>query len=165
MIEAKNTHLSKTKLRIGLSWYHGRVNDGNQFSMYLEELLPMLKLEGIEWVNLQFGDWHKEVESLKAKHGITITHFEDCSAAGDFEHYGALISNLDLVISASNAALMLASRLGTKSWMFLPSLSQSKTPENFKDSLSLKDSRNFYKDSDKDWSGVVQQFCNELKLL
>lgn len=157
--------LSRKRLRIGISWFHGRRNDGNAFSMSLEELLPLLQIEGIEWVNLQFGEYQKEIDSLKGKHGIAITHFDDCSAAGDFEHYGALIANLDLVISASNAALMLASRLGVKSWMFLPIFNKSKEPENFKDTLSLKNTRVFFKDQDKDWSGVVQQFCDEIYLL
>lgn len=164
LTESINNHLSKKRLRVGISWFHGRINDGNAFSMYLEELLPMLKIEGIEWVNLQFGDWQKEVESMQEKHGITITHIEECSAAGDFNHYGALIANLDLVISAGNAALMLASRLGVKSWMFVPSSTKSKEPENFKDSLSLKSMRYFRKGQDKDWSGIVRQFCDEIKL-
>ncbi len=165
LIAAKKSRFSKKRLRIGVSWFHGRINDGNKFSMYLEELLPLLKVEGIEWVNLQFGDWQKEVESLKAKHGISISHFEDCSAAGDFEHYGALIANLDLVISASNAALMFASRLGVKSWMFSPGSCQSKEPENFKDSHFIKNSRDFFQGQHKNWGGVVQQFCDEIKLL
>lgn len=165
LIAEKKQKLSKKRLRIGLSWFHGRINDGNQFSMYLEELLPLLKTEGIEWVNLQFGEWQKEVKSLEAKHGIEITHLEDCVAAGDFEHYGALIANLDLVISASNAALMLASRLGVKSWMFLPNSSQSSEPESYQDSHWTKNCRLFYKNKDKDWSGVVRQFCDDIELL
>ena len=165
LIKAKNNQLSQKKLRIGISWFHGRVNDGNQFSMYLEELLPMLQIEGIEWVNLQFGEYQKEITNMQEKHGISITHLEDSSAAGDFEHYGALISNLDLVISASNAALMLASRLGVKTWMFLPHLISLKEADNFTDSLSIKDTRHFYKNQDQDWSGIVRQFCDEIKLL
>lgn len=163
--ESIAARLSKKRLRIGISWFHGRVNDGNQFSMSLEELLPLLQIEDIEWVNLQFGEYQKEIDSFKGKHGIAITHFDDCSAAGDFEHYGALIANLDLVISASNAALMLASRLGVKSWMFLPSLSQSNEPENYNDSHWTKNCRHFYKNQDKDWHSVVQQFCDAIKLL
>ena len=163
--QAKSERLSNKRLRVGLSWFHGRINDGNVNSMYLEELLPLLKNEDIEWVNLQFGDYQKEIVSMQNKHGINITHLEDCSAAGDFENYGALIANLDLVISASNAALMFASRLGVKSWMFLPSPNKSKTPEKTQDSLAIKKTRTFLCGPDKDWSGVVQQFCDGIKLL
>jgi len=163
--QVKASCLSNKKLKVGISWFHGRVNDGNANSMYLEELLPLLKMDNIEWVNLQFGDWKPEVDALQQKHGIQITHLDDCCASGDFEHYGALISSLDLVIAASNAALMLASRLGVKSWVFLPSPNKSKTAEKMQDSLAIKKTRTFFCGPDKDWSGVVQQFCDGIKSL
>lgn len=165
VIAKTNEPLSKKKVRIGLSWFHGRVNDGNEYSMYIEELLPMLKIEGIEWVNLQFGEWQKEVEEINEKHGISIVHLDECSAAGDFNQYGSLIANLDLVISASNAALMLASRLGVKTWMFLPGKQQGIKSNRNQDSLSVKNARVFYKEGESSWEGVIKRFCNELKVL
>ena len=164
LIAEKNSRLSKKKLKIGISWFHGRVNDGNKNSMTLEELLPLLKIEDVEWVNLQFGDWKKEAANLQNKHNIKITHFEDCSAASNFDHYGALISNLDLVIAASNAAFTYAARLGIKSWMFLPTVYAPSETENH-DSLWFEDERHFHKNHDKDWSGVVSKLCDEVKLL
>ncbi|WP_413701358.1 hypothetical protein ACLKMH_06695 [Psychromonas sp. KJ10-10] len=160
LINKVNQKLSKEKLKVGISWFHGRINDGNEFSMYLEELLPILKIEGIEWVNLQFGEWQKEVKSITDKNNITITHIDECAASGDFNQYGALISNLDLVISASNVALMFASRLGVKTWMFLPGSSQSNNLNL--DSSVIKNDHVFYGQNDNDWSEVIQQFVNEL---
>ena len=165
LIEPINNRLSNNKLRVGISWYHGRINDGNEFSMYLDELLPMLKIEGIEWVNLQFGDWKGEVESVQKKHDIDITHFEDCSAAGDFNRYGALIANCDLVISSSNAALMFASRLGVKNWMFLPTKQEGFKYNANQDSLAIKNTRVFYKDTAPNWGAVVEHICDEIKAL
>lgn len=164
-VQRTKAQLKTEKLRIGISWFHGRVNDGNEHSMYLEELLPLLKIEGIEWVNLQFGEWQKEVKAFEEKHGINITHIESCSAAGDFNQYGSLIANLDLVISASNAALMLASRLGVKTWMFLVGKEKGIKPRNVQDTLATKNSRTFYKDLAPNWDHVVQQFSNEIQAL
>ena len=163
----KNTSalLDNKKLRIGLSWFHGRVNDGNAYSMYLEELLPLLKIEGIEWVNLQFGEWNKEVQNIKDKHGIPITHIDSCSASGDFNQYGSLIANLDLVISSSNAALMLASRLGVKTWMFLPGKQKGIKLNSNQDSLAIKNARVFYKDLAPTWDDVINKFCDEINAL
>jgi len=163
--QAKASRLSDKKLKIGISWFHGRVNDGNANSMYLEELLPLLKMENIEWINLQFGDWQSEVDALQRKYGTEITHFEDCAASGDFEHYGALISSLDLVISASNAALMFASRLGVRSWMFLPAAQKLLQREDFNEAISLRQERRFYRSNDEGWEGIIQQMCNEIELL
>jgi len=157
--------LSDKKLRIGISWFHGRINDGNEYSMPLETLLPVLSIPGVEWVNLQFGEWQKEVDFIKKKHNISITHIEECSASGDFNQYGALIANLDLVISASNAALMLATRLGIKTWMFLPGKQQGMNMNRNQDSLAIKNQRVFYKELAKDWDQVVTDFCSELESL
>ncbi|WP_166371146.1 tetratricopeptide repeat protein [Psychromonas sp. SA13A] len=157
-----NNLLSKKNLRVGLSWFHGRRNDGNEYSMYLEELLPILKIEGIEWVNLQFGEWQDEIENMKAKHGITITHIEECSAAGDFNQYGALIANLDLVIASSNAALMFASRLGIDTWVFLPDINDEVQINSSRDPLAIKHDRAFYNGNTKTWDVVIQQFREEL---
>lgn len=164
-ISEVNERLTTKKLRIGLSWFHGRINDGNEHSMYLEDMLPLLKINGIEWINLQFGEWHEEVKSFQSKHGISITHIEECSAAGDFNDYGSLIANLDLVISASNAALMLASRLGVKNWMFLVGKEQQVNPNTLQDTLSLKNSRTFYKNLAPNWDAVINSFCDELNAL
>lgn len=165
LVQSIADNLAKDKLRIGLSWFHGRINDGNEFSMYLEELLPLLKIEGIEWVNLQFGEWQKESKRLAEKHGINIVHLEQCSAAGDFNHYAGLIANLDLVISASNAAHMLASRLGVKNWMFLPGKKLGLRANAGQDSLANKGTSVFYKEQDETWQGVVASLCNQLKAL
>jgi tetratricopeptide (TPR) repeat protein len=155
--------LGNKKLRIGISWFHGRVNDGNSYSIQLETLLPMLQIEGIEWVNLQFGEYSKELKDIQEKHGVEITDLDSCSAAGDFEQYGSLISNVDLVISASNAALMLASRLGVKTWMFLPGKQQGIKRQSNQDSITIKNTRVFYKEGAANWDNVVQQFCSEIK--
>ena len=165
VIDETGYQLSNKKLRIGISWFHGRINDGNAHSMSLEMLLPMLKIPGIEWVNLQFGEWHKEVKNMEEKHNIPITHLESCTAAGDFNQYGSLIANLDLVISASNAALMLASRLGVKTWMFLPGKSRGMKINRNQDSLAIKNQRVFYKELAKTWEKVVLDFCSELEAM
>ena len=87
---------------------------------------------------------------------INITHIESCSAAGDFNEYGALIANLDLVISASNAALMLASRLGKEAWEFLPGL-EKRVDKNLNNWLWHHSVNRFYKGETTSWDEVLIQ--------
>lgn len=162
--QVSNQLNNSSQLKIGLSWFHGRVNDGNEFSMYLEELLPLLKIEGIEWVNLQFGEWRKEVRNFEKKHGISITHIEACSAAGDFNQYAALIANLDLVISAGNAALMLASRLGKNAWMFLPG-EDNRVDKNTENWLWHQSVKQIYQGKQASWQQVVETMCHDVQAL
>lgn len=165
LVDETDKKLSDKKLRIGISWFHGRIYDGNEYSMTLETLLPLLKIEGVEWINLQFGEWQKEAEEFNQKHGISIKHVAECSAAGDFNQYGSLIANLDLVISASNAALMFASRLGVKTWMFLPSKKQGIKANSNQDSLIIKSARVFHKELAITWDQVIEDLCSELQSL
>lgn len=165
LLDETDKKLSDKKLRIGISWFHGRIYDGNEYSMTLETLLPLLKIEGVEWINLQFGEWQKEAEEFNQKHGISIKHVAECSAAGDFNQYGSLIANLDLVISASNAALMFASRLGVKTWMFLPSKKQGIKANSNQDSLTIKSARVFHKELAITWDQVIEDLCSELQSL
>lgn len=164
--QAKASRLSDKKLKVGISWFHGRINDGNEHSMFLDELLPLLKNQNIEWVNLQFGEWQPEVSALEQKHGIKIVHFDDCCASDDFDHYGALIANLDLVISASNAALMFATRLGIKSWMFSPAPEMFlQRGEDIYDGKTIKKVDHFYRSNEESWQGVIEQMCDAIKAL
>jgi tetratricopeptide (TPR) repeat protein len=163
-IKEKGLRLSSKKLRVGISWFHGRENDGNSFSMNLEELLPVLQIENIEWVNLQFGNWQKEVLALNKKHNIALSFWPDSSAAGDFEQYGALIKNLDLVISPSNAAFMYAARLGVKSWTFNP-ISDYHFGEDTDKSPWFNDVKQFCSSNDDNWENVVNSIKAEVHAL
>ncbi|AGH82009.1 hypothetical protein PCNPT3_10355 [Psychromonas sp. CNPT3] len=165
LIEDKRKKSNQVKLHVGISWFHGKVNNNNVDSMPLEALLPLLKIPGIEWVNLQFGEHQRERDELKHKYGVDILHFNDCGADSDFDHYGALISNLDLVISASNAALMFATRLGVKSWMFTPTKEVFFEGGEFTALLAEKNARYFYKKREPNWDNVVADFCDEIKLI
>lgn len=164
VIKEKSKRLSSKKLRVGISWFHGKVNDGNSFSMMLEELVPLLKLDDIEWVNLQFGSWEREVIALKEKHNINLSSWEDASAAGDFEHYGALIKSLDLVIAPSNAAFMYAARLGVKSWTFNP-IPDYLLGEDENNSLWFSDVKQFSRLHDDSWINVVTALTAEVRSL
>ena len=164
LVKEKAVQLSNRKLKVGLSWFHGKENNGNEYSMYLDNLLPLLKIDSIEWVNLQFGHWEKEVISIQKKHGIELSSFNDSSAAGDFSSYGALIKNLDLVIAPSNAAFMYAARLGVKSWIFTP-IPDYHFGEGEANSLWFNDVKQFCRKNEDNWDNVVASLMQEVQLL
>lgn len=153
--------LSVDKIKVGISWFHGKVNDHDEYSMFLEELVPLLQIEGVEWVNLQFGDWAKEASAIEAKHGIVLRHWQDCTAEGDFIDYGELINNLDLVIAPSNAAFMYSARLGVKTWLFTPTPAYEIDEDDI-NSLWYEDIKQFCKGENDDWNSVVHKLCREL---
>jgi len=112
ILEILHLTSAKSRLKIGLSWFHGKKNDGNLYSFYLEELLPILNIPNIDFYSLQYGDTTSEIKSINTKYNIKIHEVRGYSAHDNFMKYSALIKNMDLVISASNAAAEFSGILG-----------------------------------------------------
>ncbi len=58
-----------------------------------------------------------------------------------------------MVISASNAALMFATRLGIKSWVFLPGKEVFFEGGDHTESLAMQNASHFYKNLAPSWGG------------
>ena len=69
-------------------------------------------------VNLQYDSNDKELQILQSSLGNRFTHFSDIDLKNDQAQLSALISNLDLVITAGTAINTLSVALGTPCWLF-----------------------------------------------
>lgn len=150
------------KLKVGISWFHGRINNGNRYSMPLAQLLPLFALPNIEWVNLQFGEYHKELAALEQRHNLHIHNFKSNQAKDDFANYGALISQLDIVIAPSNATFMFAARLGIESWLFTPKPDVLLGPDPTQ-SPWFENVKQFCKPLGEDWKKVIDKMVLQLQ--
>jgi tetratricopeptide (TPR) repeat protein len=82
---------------------------------------PVLKLPGVTFVNLQYGEVADELARAKETHGITIHNFADLNLKNDLDGAAALTDACDLVISAPTAAAALAGAVGQKTWFLVAS--------------------------------------------
>jgi hypothetical protein len=113
---------------------------------------PVLKTEGVSFVNLQYGDCAEEIARAADKHGVTIHQIEGLDLRNDIEGTAALSAALDLVLSAPTAAAATAASVGAKVWFLTagrtwPQLGTGEypwyadtcvlSPENFGDWASL----------------------------
>ena len=106
-------------LNIGLAWRGGAPGpNGQRRSMSLEQLLPLLKIEGLNWFSLQNRHDPTELQYLRDRHGVAVTHFP--GTADDIYQTAGLISALDLVVTVQQSALHLAGALGQQAWVLLP---------------------------------------------
>lgn len=76
---------------------------------------PILKIPGVTFVNLQYGDSAEDIARAKAMFGIDI-HVMDVDLKDDLDGAAALSAALDLVISAPTAAAANAGAVGTEVW-------------------------------------------------
>jgi len=77
---------------------------------------PLLKTEGVSFINLQYGDCAEEIARARDMHGVTIHQIEGLDLRNDIDGTAALCAALDLVLSAPTAAAATAASVGAKVW-------------------------------------------------
>ena len=77
---------------------------------------PVLKTEGISFVNLQYGDCAAEIARAADQHGVAIHQIEGLNLRDDIDGTAALSAALDLVLSAPTAAAATAASVGAEVW-------------------------------------------------
>ena len=104
-------------LKVGISWRGGTVfTHRERRSLLLRELLPVLSVPGVRWVNLQYGKRADEISELYSNHGIVIADWPE-AIDGDYDETAALVSALDLVISVCTSVVHLTGALGKSVWV------------------------------------------------
>lgn len=99
--------------KIGICWRSGlRTADRQRFYTELSAWGPILTLPGLRFVNLQYDDCTEELAAAAQQFGIAITNFTDLDQRNDLDETAALISALDMVITAPTAVQAMAGALG-----------------------------------------------------
>jgi len=106
-------------LKVGISWQGGtRISRRQLRSLALADLLPVLNVAGVQFVNLQYSPVVTELEQLRAAHGVEVRHWQQ--AIDDYDQTAALVSALDLVITVCTAVVHLSGALGRPVWVLAP---------------------------------------------
>ncbi|MBV9508373.1 MAG: tetratricopeptide repeat protein [Acidobacteriia bacterium] len=107
-------------LKVGICWRSGLNKEARSvFYARLNQWGPILSIPGIEFINLQYDECNAELQEAEQLFGIQVHRWGDVDLKQDQESVAALISNLDLVISAGTAVDQLAGALGVRAWVLL----------------------------------------------
>jgi hypothetical protein len=105
----------KDKKLIGICWRSHKLSaTRNKKYTALEDWRGILKISGVMFVNLQYGECEEEIKQIECELGIHILRWADLDLMNDFGGVAALIANLDLVVSISSAVVPLAGAVGTQ---------------------------------------------------
>ena len=105
--------------KVGLSWQGGVGHTGRaRRSLTLEQLLPLLRLDGVHFVSLQYTDVDGEIRDLAARHGITVHHWQ--GAIDVYDETAALVCALDRVVTVCTALVHLTGALGRPAIVMVP---------------------------------------------
>lgn len=105
--------------KIGLSWQGGVGFTGRKRrSLRLEQLLPILRLPGLQFVNLQYTEVREEMRALESRHGVKVHHWQE--AIDDYDQTAALVAALDSVLTVCTAIVHLTGALGRRALVMVP---------------------------------------------
>ncbi|MBB6251382.1 tetratricopeptide repeat protein [Nitrospirillum iridis] len=105
-------------LKVGICWTSGLITADRAASYGgLEDWMPLAKVPGIHLINLQYNrDAVVEELSRAQSRGLALTDWHDLDLKNDLDGTAALISALDLVVTAPTSIGELAAALGVPTW-------------------------------------------------
>lgn len=102
---------------VGICWRSMMMDVKRQkYFTALDAWSPVLKTQGVKFINVQYGDCKNDLSRFATKYGVEVTAFGDLDLKQDIEGAAALSAALDLVISAPTAAAAIAAGVGTETW-------------------------------------------------
>jgi tetratricopeptide (TPR) repeat protein len=144
------------KLKVGVVWCGVMYNEEDFRSRSLEVFHPLLKIPDIHFVSLQKGN----AASEKPSEGVSW--FDFSADLNDFADTGALIQNLDLVISVDTSVAHLAAALAKPTWVLIPAQSDFRWLLNRTDSPWYPTMRLFRQPRKVPWPDIFQKVTEAL---
>ena len=109
----------KGELVCGIFWKSRQEKRGLKKSLDLIDLLPILRIPGVKFVNLQYGDTVEDCRALREQTGVQLFHCDEVDNFNDLEGHAALIQACDFLVGCSNTSAHLAGALGKKMYLAL----------------------------------------------
>lgn len=108
-------------LKVGIAWRSG-LTTGFRKTGYtlIEDWADVFAVQGITFVNLQYGECKAELARAKDKFGVQIVDFSELDLYNDLDGQTALIDALDVVISVGISVYNFAGALGKETWLLVP---------------------------------------------
>jgi tetratricopeptide (TPR) repeat protein len=106
--------------KVGMIWQSTKAKGGRgRWGATVEELAPILSIEGIDFVNLMYVECSDDRAKMQELYGVNLHTWDDIDLKDDQDDLAALITNLDLVISHPSAVAYTAGGLGIPTFTFM----------------------------------------------
>ena len=115
----KNTFLKSAPV-CGVSWKSTNKKFGEEKSIRLRDLAPLITNSDILFVNLQYGDVAQELDDAKSALGAHVHQIEGLDVFNDIDGLLALIDACDIILTTSNVTAHLAGSIGKKAVVLVP---------------------------------------------
>jgi hypothetical protein len=106
---------------VGITWQSKNADIGENKSLSLDQMLPILCIEGVKFVSLQYGDVQEDIERLFEISGVRIHNVSEIDNFHDMGSHMALIEACDFVVTGCNTSAHLAGAIGKAGFVLVPS--------------------------------------------
>jgi Tfp pilus assembly protein PilF len=106
------------KINVGVTWSSGlKTGIRGHEHTNIEDWLPVFSIEGINFVNLYYGDCEEELKWVEDQIGVKVHVPKGIDLKNDLDELSALIASLDLVVGPHTAPLDIAMSVkGASAW-------------------------------------------------
>jgi Flp pilus assembly protein TadD len=152
------------RLKVGISWRGGVKSTRTGLrSADLAGWLPVLGMEGVDFVSLQYTECGDELSALGQAHGLRVHHWQE--AIDDYDETAALVSALDLVISVQTAVVHLSGALGKPAWVMISAVPEWRYMSRGETLPWYPAVRLFRQQDQGNWHPVMEKIALELERL
>lgn len=125
-------------------------------SIALEQLEPLLNVQGPQWLSLQKGPGSEQLDALQWRHRFHAQQsaVDDC---WDFQETAAILMNCDLVITSDSGLAHLAAGLGRPTWLLLMQIPEWRWGLKGSTTPWYPSMRLFRQQERNDWAGLILQ--------
>jgi len=147
---------------VGISWFTRHPEIGTKVSLPLSRWLPILKVPGMRFVSLQYGDHRAEIDEISAQAGVPVIHDDSVDPLIDIDRFLAQVAAMDLVISVDNSTITAAAIQHLPAWNLLAAIPDWRWLQDRDDTPWFPTMRLFRQPSPGDWDMVVARVAAEL---
>jgi tetratricopeptide (TPR) repeat protein len=104
----------------GIAWRSANKKIGEEKSITIDDLAPLLKTPNVTFVNLQYGDVADEIESAAKTLGTRIHQAAELDVFNDIDGLLSLIDACEIILTTSNVTAHLAGSIGKKAAVLVP---------------------------------------------
>ncbi len=119
-LQVKSNYYRKNKTIVGISWTSKNEEIGQDKSIKLIDLIPILNLKNLTFLDLEYNESKNDKINLYKNSGLKIHRFKDLDYFNDILGVSSIINSCDVIITCSNVNAHISGALGKKTFLLLP---------------------------------------------
>ncbi len=150
--------------KIGISWQGGTAKTHMEFrSIAPPHLRPVLKVDGVTWINLQYGEMTQKIATaIEEDVGVKIHTNEPL--IHDLDNLTSIAKMCDLVITVDQTLVWQCGAIGAECWVLLPHRTSWRFPHRFGTRTPWGNSIDLIRQGpDNLWQPVIEEAARRLR--